>query len=133
MSSAGKHEREHRLALARLYLICGARPRGGDPEPFLHAALDQGVDMVQLREKDASDDELLAAAARFRSCCAEHGALFILNDRPDLARAAGADGTHVGQADATLEQARELAGEDLLVGVSTHAPEQVDSARDGGA
>jgi thiamine-phosphate pyrophosphorylase len=133
VSSAAKDKREHRLARARLYLICGAQPGGAEPEPFLHAALAEGVDMVQLREKGAGDDELLAAAARFRGCCDEHDALFILNDRPDLARAAGADGAHVGQDDDPLERVRELSGEELLVGVSTHTPEQVDAARDGDA
>ncbi|MEA2160614.1 MAG: thiamine-phosphate pyrophosphorylase [Solirubrobacteraceae bacterium] len=131
--SAEKDKREHRLARARLYLICGAEPGGTEPEPFLRAALAGGVDVVQLRQKGAGDDGLLAAAARFRSCCDEQDALFILNDRPDLARAAGADGAHVGQDDEPLERARELAGEELLVGVSTHTPEQVDTARDGGA
>jgi thiamine-phosphate pyrophosphorylase len=133
MGSSDKDKRAHRLAQARLYLVCGAQPGGGEPEPFLRAALAGGVDIVQLREKGASEDELLAASARFRSCCDEHGALFILNDHPDLARAAGADGTHIGQDDQPLEQARELAGDDLLVGVSSHTPAQVDAARDGGA
>ena len=132
MSGDEKDKRAQRLATARLYLICGARPGGAEPEPFLHAALNGGVDVVQLREKGASDDDLLAAAARFRSCCDQHDALFIVNDRPDLAQAAGADGAHVGRDDEP-ERARELAGEELLVGVSTHTPEQVDAARDGDA
>ena len=66
---------------------------------MLGAALAGGVDMVQLRDKRASDEELLEAAALFRSLCDEHGALFWLNDRPDLALRAGADGVHVGQDD----------------------------------
>jgi thiamine-phosphate pyrophosphorylase len=132
-SANSREQRVHRLAGARLYLICGVRPAGQEPEPFLLSALTGGVDMVQLREKDAGDDELLAAAEPFRRCCDDHDALLILNDRPDLARAAGADGVHVGQDDPSVAEAREVGGEDLLVGVSTHTAAQVDTARDGGA
>lgn len=115
--------RRQRLDDVRLYLVCDARP-----DDFLHAALGGGVDMVQLRMKDASDDELLAAARRFRRVCSHHGALLILNDRPDLVVAAGADGVHVGQDDAPVAVARELVGPERLVGCSTHSPEQIDSA-----
>src|SRR5919206_2395444 len=69
-------ERRRRLAAARLYLVCDARP-----ESFLDAALDGGVDLVQLRAKDASDEEVLRAAEAFRRACARHGALFLVNDR----------------------------------------------------
>jgi thiamine-phosphate pyrophosphorylase len=88
---------------------------------------------VQLRDKDACDDELLRAAARFRAICDEHGALFWLNDRPDLALEAGADGVHVGQDDTAVAEVRELVGPGLLIGLSTHAPEQFDSALRSGA
>jgi thiamine-phosphate pyrophosphorylase len=71
---------------------------------------------------------VLAAAAVAREACAAAGALFILNDRPDLVTAAGADGAHVGQDDLPLARARELAGEDRLIGQSTHSPAQVDAA-----
>src|SRR5258707_5344301 len=89
-----------KLAAARLYLVCGARPGGRDPGPFLDAALRGGVDVVQLRAKDAPDVEILVAARTFRAACDAHGGVpFILNDRPDLVAAAGADGVHVGQDD----------------------------------
>lgn len=84
--------------------------------------------MVQLRAKDASDDELLAAAARFRRLCVEHGALFWLNDRPDLALEARADGVHVGQEDMPVAEVREQVGKRLLIGLSTHSPAQLDAA-----
>lgn len=74
---------------------------------------------------------MIDAAALFRRVCAEHGALFILNDRPDLVEATGADGVHLGQDDMPVADARELIGEDRLIGLSTHSPEQVDGA--GGA
>ena len=84
--------------------------------------------MVQLRAKDASDDEVLAAAARFRALCDEHGALFWLNDRPDLALEAGADGVHVGQDDIAVAEVREQVGDRLLIGLSTHSPAQLEAA-----
>jgi thiamine-phosphate pyrophosphorylase len=108
-----------RLATARLYLVCGARPR-----EWLHAAVRGGVDLLQLRDKTLDDDGLVTAARAFR----EAGALFILNDRPDLVEACGADGVHVGQDDASPAQARALVGPERLVGRSTHAPEQADAA-----
>jgi len=112
-----------RLIDARLYYIC-AIDRLSTVEPALRG----GVDVFQLRDKHASDDELLRAAAVARRLCDEHGALFVLNDRPDLAVAAGADGVHLGQDDMPLPQAREIVGPDLLLGRSTHNPEQVDGA-----
>ena len=89
---------------------------------IVRAALRGGVDMVQLRAKGASDDEILAAAARFRALCDEHGALFWLNDRPDLALEARADGVHVGQDDLPVDEVREQVGYRLLIGLSTPQP-----------
>jgi len=121
-------ERRDRLARARLYLCLEARPQGRDPGLLLAAALRGGVDVVQLRDKEAGDAEILAAAAVFRRVCDEHGALFVLNDRPDLAVQTGADGVHVGQEDMPVAAARTLAGPELLVGLSTHAPAELDAA-----
>jgi thiamine-phosphate pyrophosphorylase len=115
--------RRQRLQAAHLYLVCDDRP-----DRFLAAALRGGVDIVQLRMKDGDDDAILAAARRFRAACDTHEALFILNDRPDLAHRADADGVHVGQEDAAVTQARELVGPDRLVGLSTHSPAQIDAA-----
>jgi thiamine-phosphate pyrophosphorylase len=111
-----------------LYLVVEAAA-----EPVLEPALRGGVDMVQLRDKEASDDDLLRAAARFRSICAEHGALFWLNDRPELVAEAGADGVHVGQDDEPVEAVRERVGPDVLIGLSTHSPDQFDAALRSGA
>ena len=123
--------RRARLARARLYLVCDARPGGRDPVPVLRAALEAGVDMVQLRDKTLDDAGLERTAATFQGLCAEHDALFVLNDRPDLAVALDADGVHVGQGDAPLARARGIVGDDRIIGVSTHAPEQL--AATGGA
>jgi thiamine-phosphate pyrophosphorylase len=114
-------QRRERLAAARLYLVCDEQP-----DEFLHAALRGGVDIVQLRIKSAADGEIISAGLRTAAACSEHGALLILNDRPDLAREAGADGVHVGQDDAPVAVARELVGDQLLIGRSTHTPAQVD-------
>jgi thiamine-phosphate pyrophosphorylase len=120
--------RRERLARARLYLVCGARPGGRDAGEVLGAALAGGVDVVQLRAKGAPDDEVLRAAETFAARSAEADALFVLNDRPDLTVEAGADGVHVGQADAPVDAARAVVGEERLVGLSTHSPAQLDRA-----
>jgi thiamine-phosphate pyrophosphorylase len=112
-----------RIAGARLYLVCDARPRA-----FLEAALGGGVDVIQLRDKPLDDDGLIATAADFRAAADAHGALFVLNDRPDLVAACRADGVHVGQDDATPRAASGLVGPDAIVGRSTHAPAQADAA-----
>jgi thiamine-phosphate pyrophosphorylase len=116
-------DRRERLTAARLYLVCDEQP-----DEFLATVLGAGVDIVQLRMKDAGDEEIVAAGRRFARAASEHGALFILNDRPDLVPAAGADGVHVGQDDVMVADARAIVGADRLVGLSTHSPEQVDAA-----
>jgi thiamine-phosphate pyrophosphorylase len=113
-----------RLRDARLYFIADIVAM----ERALPAALRGGADLFQLRDKRASDAELLAAAAHARELCHGAGALLILNDRPDLVASAGADGVHVGQDDLPVAEARALAGADAIVGLSTHTPEQVDAA-----
>jgi thiamine-phosphate pyrophosphorylase len=122
--------RRRRLARARLCLVLEARPHGTEPDALLQAALRGGVDVVQLRDKDISDDELVAAAAPFRRACDAHDALFVLNDRPDLAYACGADGVHVGQDDTPVAEARALVGPEHLVGLSTHSRAEMEDAAD---
>jgi thiamine-phosphate pyrophosphorylase len=122
--------RREQLRRARLYFVTDVRP---GLEELLAAALAGGVDMVQLRDKTASDAELIRAAVVFRRVCDEHGALFWLNDRPDLAVACAADGVHVGQDDLAPAVARRLAGQGVLIGLSTHSPAQLDAALAAGA
>ena len=117
--------RRARLARSRLYLVLEARPDGEDPSPLLEAVLRGGVDIVQLRDKELPDDELVRAAEPFRRACAAHGALFVLNDRPDLVERVGADGVHVGQEDAPLEEARRAVGPDRLVGLSATTADEL--------
>jgi thiamine-phosphate pyrophosphorylase len=121
-------DRRVRLQDARLYLVCDLRPAGRALAEVLASALAGGVDIVQLRDKGASAEELIAAAKLARSLCDEAGALLILNDRPELVQAARADGCHVGQDDVEPAAARERAGADALVGQSTHFPDEVAAA-----
>jgi thiamine-phosphate pyrophosphorylase len=120
--------RRQRLQAARLYLVLEAEPPGRDLERLLHDVLAGGVDMVQLRDKQADDSALLRAAAVFRSVCDEHGALFWVNDRPDLALEARADGVHVGQDDLPPDEVRSTVGQELLIGLSTHSERQLEVA-----
>jgi len=112
-----------RIAAARLYLVCDARPR-----EFLAAAIRGGGDVIQLRDKALDDDGLVVAAREFRAAADAGGALFVLNDRPDLVAACGADGVHVGQEDGSPADARAVVGPGAIVGRSTHAPHQCDAA-----
>ncbi len=121
-------DRRTRLASSRLYLVLEARPHGRDPSGLLDAALRGGVDIVQLRDKELPDDELVRAAAPFRQACDEHGALFVLNDRPELVERCGADGVHVGQHDAAVADARRAAGPERLVGLSASTREELEAA-----
>jgi thiamine-phosphate pyrophosphorylase len=128
MSTTAQLRRE-RLDAASLFFVCEARPHGEDPAALLRAALEGGAEMVELREKSPLEDErLIEAAGPFREACDAHGALFILNDRPDLVEATRADGVHVGQEDAPVAAARRVAGADAVIGLSTHSPEQIEAA-----
>jgi thiamine-phosphate pyrophosphorylase len=120
--------RRERLRTARLYFVCDARPGEADPEPLLRAALNGGVDIVQVREKALDRTTIERSAQTFRRLCDTYGALFIVNDDPQLARACDADGVHVGQDDASVEEAREVLGPEAIVGLSTHSEEQIAAA-----
>jgi thiamine-phosphate pyrophosphorylase len=109
--------RRKRLARSRLYLVLGS----GDAD-VAEPALRGGVDIVQLRDKELADDALVTAAKQLRDACQEHGALFVLNDRPDLVEACGADGVHVGRGDTPVGEARAVVGSDRLIGLSASTP-----------
>jgi thiamine-phosphate pyrophosphorylase len=115
--------RRQLLASAKLYLIAAT-----DRIAAATAALGGGVDMVQLRDKHASDADLITAGRLLRDACDRHDALLIVNDRPDIALACGADGVHVGQDDEPLDAVRARVGQDVLIGISTHTPEQIAAA-----
>jgi thiamine-phosphate pyrophosphorylase len=113
------------LATRRLYLCTPDRP---DLAAFVEACIEGGVDVVQLREKALEARPLLARAEVVAGVCRRHGVPFVLNDRPDLALAAGADGVHVGQDDVPVRVAREIVGPDAIVGLSTHGPADLEGA-----
>ncbi len=121
-------ERREQIAAARLYLVCDAKPGGHELPDVIRAAVAGGVDVVQLREKQLGDEELVAVANAARALCERIGALLIVNDRPLVAREAGADGVHVGQEDMPVAEVRALLGEDMLIGLSTHAESEIDAA-----
>jgi thiamine-phosphate pyrophosphorylase len=112
----------------RLYVIVTENLCRRPWEQTAEAALHGGATCIQLREKSLPDAELLRRAARLRRLSAAHGALLIINDRPDVAWLCGADGVHVGQEDLPVREARRIVGPRLLIGRSTHTVEQIDVA-----
>lgn len=137
-SRAGRRER---LARANLYLVTDARrhidPGFGELARFADAALAAGVGIIQLRDKGSAGErelgameaaEELAALAVLREAADRHGALLAVNDRADIAIAAGADVLHTGQRDLPVRVARGIVGPDMLLGRSCNTPAQVDAA-----
>jgi thiamine-phosphate pyrophosphorylase len=116
-----------RIAAARLYLVLGAAPGAGELPDVLRAAAAGGVDVVQLREKDLADDQLASVAHAMRILCEQLGMLFVVNDRPHVAAEVLAHGVHVGQDDIPVADAREIVGDDAIVGLSTHAEAEIDA------
>jgi thiamine-phosphate pyrophosphorylase len=108
-------------ATCRLYLITPPQLDAAAFSLTLAQALEAGdIAAVQLRLKGVSDDEIRASTRVLKPIVQRHGAAFILNDRPDLAAELGCDGVHIGQSDATYDEARRLMGEDRIVGVTCH-------------
>ncbi|WAC91063.1 thiamine phosphate synthase [Mycobacterium sp. Aquia_213] len=131
------HDPVTRLTAARLYLCTDARRERGDLAQFADAALAGGVDIIQLRDKGSAGEQRLgpleardelAACEILADAARRHGALFAVNDRADIARAAGADVLHLGQGDLPPAVAREIVGPDTLIGLSTHDADQVTNA-----
>src|SRR5215475_10889793 len=125
--SAGQWARAG-FAQARLYLCTDARQRQGDLDNFLDAVLAGGVDIVQLRQKGLEARDELRFLESFAAAAERHGKLFAVNDRADIARACRAPILHLGQDDLPVAVAREIVGEDPIIGRSTHSPAQFDAA-----
>jgi thiamine-phosphate pyrophosphorylase len=119
-----------RLSAARLYLCTDGRRKQGDLADFLDAALAGGVDIVQLREKNLEAREELALLEVFADACRRHGRLLAVNDRADVALAAGADVLHLGQDDLPVGVARQILGDGPLIGRSSHSPAQSATVAD---
>jgi len=131
------HQPIARLTNARLYLCTDARRDRGDLAEFADAALAGGVDIIQLRDKGSTGEhrlgplearDELAALEVLADAARRHGALLAVNDRADIARAAGAAVLHLGQDDLPLRVAHDIVGPDTLIGRSTHDRQQVASA-----
>lgn len=125
--------RRRRLASARLHVLITESLCRGPWLATCEAALAGGADVLQLREKQLGDRELLARARALRERTAAHGALLIINDRPDIARLAGADGVHLGTTDMPPADARSLVGPHMLIGATAHSLAEAAEAIAGGA
>ena len=125
LNATGGQSRRNRLQDCRLCLITTP---GEALMEQVSAALRSGVSMVQYRCKQGEDRERLKEAIALQKLCQAHGALFIVNDRVDLAMAADADGVHLGQDDMPADVARALIGADRLLGLSTHTMDEVSRA-----
>ncbi len=127
--------RSARLAGVRLYLVATPRPGWSERrlERVVSEAIRGGAGCVQLRVKEGDDREILALARRLRAVTARERAVFIVNDRPDLARLSRADGVHVGQDDLPVEAARRITGEGGIIGLSTHSLAQARASARAGA
>ncbi|TKX73877.1 thiamine phosphate synthase [Halorubrum sp. GN11_10-6_MGM] len=118
----------------RTYLVTAASRSAGRSTPeVVAAALEGGVDVVQLRDKATTDRERYETGLRLRELTAEAGVPLLVNDRIDLAAAIDADGVHLGQSDLPVAVARERLGEDAVVGVSASTVEQAETAAAAGA
>lgn len=121
-----------RLSRAYLYLVTPATPTAGPLDELLPRVLENGVDVVQLRQKDMEAGPLLKYCDVVRRRTSEFGALFVVNDRVDVALAAGADGVHLGQDDLPVKEARRQLGPVPLIGLSTHSESQLLQAAGAG-
>lgn len=106
---------------------------GHEPVELAKTLLGAGARILQLRLKEVASRDLLAAARAIAALCREHHAIFIVNDRADIAKLAGADGVHLGQLDIPLEAGRRLLGPGAIIGISTARLEQARAAEQGGA
>lgn len=116
------------LSSARLYLCTDARKDRGDFGQFVDAAFAGGVDIIQLRDKTIEAAEELELLAVLKETAERHGRLWAVNDRADIAVLSGAPVFHIGQKDLPLAAARTLLNGNAAIGLSSHAPEQVDAA-----
>lgn len=126
---------KYRLQDKNLYLVADFDQFEND-DAFLNAvagSLKGGIRLLQLREKNASAVRIIELGKKIRSLCSMYGALFVMNDRVDIAKIVEADGVHLGQEDVDIESAKEILGSSAIIGISTHSPEQAIKAQTDGA
>ena len=124
-----------KLEKKKLYLITSSEKFVSRDE-FLDAiasALQGGVDIIQLREKSIPDNVIVEIGHKIRTLCDEFGATFIVNDRADIAKIVQADGVHLGAEDINIADAREVLGDNAIIGKTTHTPDEVEKAIKDGA
>lgn len=128
------NSKKNLLKNSRLYAVTNitASDRGNIIER-IKQAYDGGADIVQIRSKELADKELYELSLAVKKIAESRGKLLIVNDRIDIALAAGCDGVHLGQDDLPIEKARSILGKNFLIGVSTHNLEQARDAREKGA
>ena len=126
------HQKE-KLGSAKLYLLFTVSMIKGDYLQAARSAIEGGVDIIQLREKETPDRLFLAYARALRTLTEEAGVLFIVNDRVDIAELCGADGVHLGQEDLGINEARKVVGFEKIIGMSTRNLEQAREAERAGA
>lgn len=130
-----KKIKTNRLNEAKLYLVTD-RSNYSNQDEFLDKvalALKGGVQIIQLREKTAPAKEIVDLARKIKQLCSLYNAIFIINDRVDIAQIVGVDGVHLGQDDIDIHSARHILGDDVIIGLSTHCPEQAKKAIEDGA
>ena len=124
-----------KLEKKKLYLITSSE-KFISKDDFLDAiasALQGGVDIIQLREKSIPDNVIVEIGHKIRTLCDEFGATFIVNDRADIAKIVQADGVHLGYDDINIADAREVLGENAIIGKTTHHPDDIEKAIKDGA
>lgn len=124
------HQRFQQLQQAQLYLVTAP---ADNVYTVVESALQGGLQIVQYREKTGNDCDRLIVAQQLKTLCQKYGALFLINDRVDLAIAVDADGVHLGQQDLPIAVARNLLGSDRLIGRSTTNPDEMAKALSEGA
>lgn len=121
------------MYLGGLCFITDRKVSGLSYEDMTHKVLMKGVRWIQFREKETSRREICENAIRLRRLTKDYDAVFVVNDFPDIAMCAGADGVHLGQDDLPLKEARKIMGRDRIIGISTHSLEQAAEAEKDGA
>ncbi len=116
-----------------LYFITDRRLSKKPVKETVKGALEGGVKLVQYREKEFPAKKMVEEAKELKRLCTGHGALFLVNDRVDVALASGADGVHLGQEDMELREARKILGENKVIGVTAHNAAEAREAEESGA
>ena len=120
----------HRM---RLYVLISSKIAARSVRETARLVIDGGADAIQLREKTISDDEFVSLAGEIRDITTKRGTLLIINDRVNVAREVNADGVHLGQHDMSITEAREIIGNEKIIGISTHNIIQARQAQKDGA